>query len=849
MKKFAVLIAILFTCLTVRPVSAAKISPTLAAQLNGLADSASVGTVIVAFNTINGLNESHLNTLRSLGITKGLTLPRLGMVAVTATAAQVRALSQNASVRSIWSNDRLSYFDNEARTLVGLDRVRTDAALTRSNGGLPVSGRGDFSAVVNDSGIDATHSDLQYGPKVIQNVQLITDAETDNVNKLQPAETKNFTPLLAVENIPNTDLNIGHGTHCAGILGGTGVRSGGRYAGVAPGVKLIGTGSGAVLFVLSALGGFEWSISNQFTYNIRIISNSFGSSGEFDPDHPLNIATKKAHDLNIVVLFSAGNSGPGKDSHNPYGKAPWVISVAMGTKEGLLSQGSSRGLPRDERLSDDNPNNDSDAPTITAPGQGRALRSNAGKFTARIISARSTLNLIANGTQTGEDVEIPAAYLPFYTQIFGTSMACPHVAGVVALMLDADPTLNPDEVKEILMETATRMPGYEDYQVGAGYVNAHAAVDKVFNRSKPYGATLRPEFNQQLNPQSELTRLSINYSPETSGADSANARPFDVPEGVDVLDVFAKYDNTAQTGDGNFLAINLYAPDGQTYGSSFSIPLLNAGTRQVVVKYPKPGTWKIEMIGYPGISGTPIPNAALPAPVDVKIKQVRLNLAPITDIQGDPAEAEITDLLKFRRMDSFADATFRPGAAVTREDFARTLALNTPLRQSLGTTPKFADVTGSLRSIAEAVTAQGSTLRDWNFTPKGLMSSSGSSFNASGTVNRLELAVALVRALGLDDAARSKANTAVTVGGVALSDNAEIPADLRGYVQIAIDKGLLEAYPAEVKQVAPGQFVALPGPRVEPLRVLTRSELAAKVSKFVPLFIAADDRELLEEAN
>jgi len=132
------------------------------------------------FNTNNGLNATHLNILRGIGITRGRTgitrgrtLQHLGMVAVTASAGQVRALAANSSVRSIWSNDRLKYFDNETSTLTGVDRVRTNAAFTSFNGGLPVSGRGAFSIVINDSGIDARHDDLKLGTHVIQNVQIV----------------------------------------------------------------------------------------------------------------------------------------------------------------------------------------------------------------------------------------------------------------------------------------------------------------------------------------------------------------------------------------------------------------------------------------------------------------------------------------------------------------------------------------------------------------------------------------------------------------------------------------------------------------------------------------------------
>ena len=71
-------------------------------------------------------------------------------------------------------------------------------------------------------------------------------------------------------------------------------------------------------------------------------------------------------------------------------------------------------------------------------------------------------------------------------------------------------------------------------------------------------------------------------------------------------------------------------------------------------------------------------------------------------------------------------------------------------------------------------------------------------------------------------------------------DNSQIPADLRGYVQIAIDKGFLEVYPAEIRQIGPGQFQALPGPRVEPNGTLTRGAMAAKLNLFAQRFIAGN---------
>lgn len=86
------------TSIFVFSAQAASISPTLQNQLTTLADNVSVGMVIVSFNTNNGLQQSHLNVLRSVGVTGGQTFPILGMVAQPMTVAQVRALAGNAQI-------------------------------------------------------------------------------------------------------------------------------------------------------------------------------------------------------------------------------------------------------------------------------------------------------------------------------------------------------------------------------------------------------------------------------------------------------------------------------------------------------------------------------------------------------------------------------------------------------------------------------------------------------------------------------------------------------------------------------------------------------------------------------
>jgi len=807
---------------------AAKLSPTLENQLASVNDSFNVGMTIVAFNTTNGLQESHLNVLRNIGITGGQTFPTLGIVAQPMTAGQVRALQNNPAVRSIWSNDRLYYTMNQARVLAGVQRLQTDSQMTFRNGGMPVSGAGDFSVMVIDSGIDATHADLQFGSKVIQNVHPVVAAGT----------LPGFTPNVSVENVPNTDQTVGHGTHCAGIIGGTGIRSGGSYSGVAPGTKIVGAGLGAGLFVLNAIGAWEYGLSNQYRYNIRVVSNSYGSDGPFNPAHPLNIASKMAYERNITVVFAGGNSGPTKNTFNPYAKAPWVIGVAAGTKEGELANFSSRGTPREERLANEDPNDDFDAPTITAPGTGRAFESNASRFTSAIASVRAISNLTANGLDA--DTELPLGMVPFYTQISGTSMATPFVAGTIALMLDADPTLSPDEIKEILTSTATKMPGRDDWEVGAGYVNSYAAVDKVFNRSRNYNNFQRETFNTEFGEERPAQQtFHIDFNPALSGPTSTNATTFTVQQGMNVLDVFATVDDAAGEGLGNLVGLRLTSPSGVRYSSAIELPVIGSLARQVVVQNPEAGQWTLEVRGASGLTAAPVSSPtqlALPGPVDGTVTQIKYILPNITDINGHPQQGGIEAAIKSRLIDTFADGTFRPDSTVNRGDFARTLVSNTSLRQSLGSAPKFNDVTGDFARIAEAVTANGSTNRDYNFVPKGLMSASGSNFNPTGNIIRLDLAVAFVRALGHDEAARALANTNVTVNGVIISDNSQIPGAMRGYVQLAINKGLLETFEAQVIQTGPGQFTVLPGPRVEPNNTVTRGTLASKLNTFRQLF-------------
>lgn len=414
-------------------------------------------SVVVSFSNAGGpLTASQNTLLRSLGIRQALTFHSLPIAGALATPAQIRALAARDDVLSIYANRNLRYFNAEARQLT---RVAQAQAHPEDFGrSLPYTGRG-VTAVINDSGIDATHADLAYGSHVVQNVQALT-----NLHSLVAA-----LPVTYVENQIDTDISSGHGTHCAGSFGGSGARSGGQYAGVAPGASIVGYGSGAVISILDAIGGFDYAIQNRHRFGapVRVISNSWGTTGDFEPLDPVNLASYAAYKNDIVVLFAAGNDGPAADTHNPYAQAPWVISVAAGTKDPALTLAdfSSRGNPGESAtfsMPDGRDWTYVNEPTLTAPG-------------VDIVSTRALTGLLPV-LALPQDLSLAPQYVPFYTHMSGTSMATPHTAGVVALLLEANPALNPGEVKAILQQSAAPMSGYASWETGAGYLDAYSAL-------------------------------------------------------------------------------------------------------------------------------------------------------------------------------------------------------------------------------------------------------------------------------------------------------------------------------------------------------------------------------------
>jgi serine protease AprX len=430
--------------------SPARVDPALAAALASSPLGAQHRVVI----SLDGSRPVSAISAAVTGLGGGvLGFARLPMIAARLTQAQIALVRNLVGVRAL-------YLDRPLQLLLAQSRGTIHADEVHARG---VTGSGVGIAIL-DSGVDGTHAGLTYPTKTVQNVKIVASP-----NDLFGVDLLGRD--LLVENLPDTDTSTGHGTHCANIAGGNGT----TYKGVAPGASIIGVGTGDGLSILWALSGIDWILDHRVQYKIRVVNNSWGTTGAFDAADPINVATKEMHDQGITVVFASGNEGSAQNTLNPYSVAPWVIGVAAGCKAGtdptnsvtecndgrsnILADFSSRGIPGDAVYH----------PTITAPG-------------VHIVSARSKTGTVMNALDLQSDATtcaIPAGDVLGYTCASGTSMASPHIAGVVALLLEANPSLTPDQIKNVLRATARPLPGYAEWEVGAGYVDALAAVDAV----------------------------------------------------------------------------------------------------------------------------------------------------------------------------------------------------------------------------------------------------------------------------------------------------------------------------------------------------------------------------------
>ena len=302
----------------------------------------------------------------------------------------------------------------------------------------------------------------------------------------------------------------GHGTHVSGDAAGTGKSSDGKYKGTAPeanivGVKVLNQDGGAK--ISDIIRGIDWVIENRDQYNIRVINMSIGvpSAGyKFDPIHK---AVERAVKAGIVVVAAAGNEGPtmGTVGGAP-GNSPFALTIgALDDKntpekdDDIIAPFSSRG-PTIDGIS---------KPDLVAPGTDIVSLNIKGSQVDKMAKAVKYLKELPNeklkelpaGLYEGLGLDSESimektpskirryldTHLPnlnyvneYYVGMPGTSMAAPITAGVVADMLEANPRLSPEQVKDILKNTADDM-GKKTSAQGAGSIDPKEAIYVAFN--------------------------------------------------------------------------------------------------------------------------------------------------------------------------------------------------------------------------------------------------------------------------------------------------------------------------------------------------------------------------------
>ncbi len=315
-----------------------------------------------------------------------------------------------------------------------------------------------------------------------------------------------------------TDDQYGHGTHVAGIIGGSGYRSGSgcgtcflTYMGIAPQVKFVNlkvldkNGVGSDSNVIAAI---QKAISLKSTYNIRVINLSLGRGiYESYATDPLTQAVEQAWKAGIVVVVAAGNYG--RDNSN--GRNGYGTITSPGNDPYVITVGAMRTYGTDTRSDDVVASYSSKGPSFIDHVVKPDLVA-AGNKVVSTLGPNATLDTNYPSTQVALSAyqsTTSTAHSTYYLQLSGTSMAAPQVAGAAALMLQKNSTLTPDQVKARLMKSAyknltlyststdaatgaTYHEQADIFTVGAGYLDIDGALNNTDYASSTVGVAKSP---------------------------------------------------------------------------------------------------------------------------------------------------------------------------------------------------------------------------------------------------------------------------------------------------------------------------------------------------------------------
>ena len=359
----------------------------------------------------------------------------LDVLAVRATAPSVRALLASPAVLGARADSRVtvtedapSGSDRKAPTRnVYRETIRSTAVAAQGG-----TGAGITVALV-DTGVTAV-------PQLADRLVPVTDLDG------RPAGCVNFSGE------PHCDDSYGHGTFLAGLVAGSGTAHPGVSSARVLSLKLAGaSGASDTSTLLSAI---QWVVAHRELHGIRVLNLSVGTpSGVSWRVDPLNYAVERAVDAGILVVVSAGNTGPDPQSILKPGDDPYVLTVGASDDRGTPGRGddavplfSAQGPTRTDRLA---------KPDVVAPG-------------ARLISLRSPGSTVEQNVPGGVDAS--------HRRGSGTSMATAVVSGAAAQLLSLHPAWTPNDLKTALRRTATPVAGQPETVVGRGLVDIEAAA-------------------------------------------------------------------------------------------------------------------------------------------------------------------------------------------------------------------------------------------------------------------------------------------------------------------------------------------------------------------------------------
>jgi serine protease AprX len=291
----------------------------------------------------------------------------------------------------------------------------------------------------------------------------------------------------------STDLS-GHGTHITSLIASSRKDSKGAYFGVAPDARIISVkafGEDGSSSYATVIRGIDWVLNNRTQYAIRVLNLSLGAparSGYWDD--PLNKAVMRAWQSGIVVVVSAGNSGPLPQTVGVPGNIPYVITVGAMTDNWTSNK-------NDDRLasfSAAGPTFEGFVkPDLVAPG-------------GHVWGFMGTYQKIA--------VDHPT-YMNSgdFFQMSGTSQSAAVVSGVAALVLSANPGLTPDQVKCRIMASghpavdSSGQLAYSVLQQGTGLVDAKSAVTGTLNSCANQGLNIAADLGGTQHYMGRVTQL------------------------------------------------------------------------------------------------------------------------------------------------------------------------------------------------------------------------------------------------------------------------------------------------------------------------------------------------------